>query len=119
LGHDELAMLVLRYCPRTFPCACRRPCCSGASRNAEWDEALAYLVERSTEAIEGKSAQRMLRAGIVRRWAGSDKKVNIGILADVCGVHRDTAGKYAKAIRAWLERLQRRALDAADMALRD
>lgn len=116
---DELqaAILIVRHAPRAFPCACRRLCCSGWSRNEEWAEAAAVVVERSIEAVPGTVSPRQLRAGVVRRWAGAER-VNIGLLADKCGVHRNTAGAHAKAIRKWLEALLRRASDAADLALR-
>lgn len=116
---DELhvALLVVRFAPRGFPCACRRACCSGWSRNDEWAEAAALVTERALEAVPGTLSPRQLRAGIVRRWAGAER-VNLGALADKCGVHRNTAGAHAKAIRKWLEALLRRASDAADLALR-
>lgn len=117
LSELQSAILVVRYAPRAFPCACRRACCSGWMRNDEWAEAAAAVTERSIEAVPGSLSPRHLRAGIVRRWAGAEK-VNIGILADKCGVHRNTAGAHAKAIRKWLEASYRTAVDAADLALR-
>ncbi len=117
LGELQVAILVVRYAPRAFPCACRRACCSGWTRNDEWTEAAALLTERSIEAVPGSLSPRQLRAGIVRRWAGAEK-VNIGILADRCAVHRNTAGTHAKAIRKWLETAYRKATDDADLALR-
>lgn len=111
------ALLVVRFAPRAFPCACRRACCSGWARNDEWAEAAATIVERSIEAVPGTVSPRQLRAGIVRRWAGAER-VNIGILAEKCNVHRNTAGKQAKLIRRWLDQLERAALDDADLALR-
>lgn len=116
---DELqaAILLVRFAPRAFPCACRRACCSGWSRNEEWVEAAALITDRSIEAVPGTLSPRQLRAGIVRRWAGAERK-NLGLLADQCGVHRNTAGTHAKAIRKWLEALLRKASDAAVLALR-
>jgi hypothetical protein len=112
----RMALLVVRFAPRAMPCACRRPCCSGWAKNDEWVEALAHVVECSLEAISGQISNRQLRAGIVRRWAGSEK-VNLGILAEKCGVHRNTAGKQAKAIRKWLDALERAAMEEADLCL--
>ncbi len=110
------ALLVVRFAPRAFPCACRRACCSGWARNEEWAEALATLVADSIVAVAGHVSNRQLRAGVIERWTGV-KRVNIGILAEKCGVHRDTAGKQAKAIRKWLDQLERSALDEADLCL--
>lgn len=117
LGELQTAILIVRYAPRASPCACRRACCSGWSRNDEWAEAAALITDRSIEAVPGTLSPRQLRAGIVKRWAGAER-VNIGLLADKCGVHRNTAGAHAKAIRKWLDALLRRASDAADLALR-
>jgi hypothetical protein len=116
---DELqaAILIIRFAPRAIPCACRRACCSGWSRNEEWHEAASIVTERAMEAVPGTLSPRQLRAGIVRRWAGAER-VNLGMLADKCGVHRNTAGTHAKAIRKWLDALLRKASDAADLALR-
>lgn len=110
------ALLVVRFAPRAFPCSCRRACCSGWAKNDEWVEALATLVADSIVAVSGHVSNRQLRAGIVQRWAGASR-VNIGILAEKCGVHRDTAGKQAKLIRRWLDQLERSALDEADLCL--
>ncbi len=110
------ALLVVRFAPRAFPCACRRACCSGWAKNDEWAEALSTLVADSIVAVSGHVSNRQLRAGIVQRWAGASR-VNIGILAEKCGVHRDTAGKQAKLIRKWLDQLERSALDEADLCL--
>lgn len=110
------AVLILRHAPRAMPCACRRPCCSGWARNEEWTEALPVLVDASLVAVAGQISNRQLREGVIKRWAGADR-VNIGILAEKCGVHRDTAGKQAKAIRKWLDESQRRAMDEAHVLL--
>lgn len=111
-----VALLTVRFAPRAIPCACRRPCCSGWSRNQEWSDALSVLVSDSVTAVSGQISNRHLRAGVIKRWAGVER-TNIGILAEKCGVHRDTAGKQAKAIRRWLDVLERRALDEADLCL--
>lgn len=113
---SRYALLVVRFAPRAFPCACRRACCSGWAKNEEWAEALSTLVADSIVAVSGHVSNRQLRAGIVQRWAGASR-VNIGILAEKCGVHRDTAGKQAKLIRRWLDQLERSALDEADLCL--
>lgn len=116
LGEERIAILVLKYAPRGFPCACRRPCCSGWQKNELWEEAFGTIVGRY-DFETGTAVQRQLRAGILRRWVGTDR-INIGILADKAGVHRNTAGKHAKAMRVWLDKLHREALDAADLNLR-
>ena len=110
------ALLVVRFAPRAFPCACRRACCSGWAKNDEWAEALATLVADSIVAVAGHVSNRQLREGVIQRWAGV-ARVNVALLAEKCGVHRDTAGKQAKLIRKWLDLLERSALDEADLCL--
>lgn len=116
LHHDKIAILYVRYAPRSFPCACRRPCCSGWSANDEWVDALGMITQASIAAVPGTLSPRQLRVGIVRRWCGADK-VNLGILADRCGVHRNTAGQHAKLIKRWLDKLLNDAEREAEMTL--
>ena len=115
LSPARRSVLVVRFAPRALPCSCRRPCCSGWAKNAEWTEACADLVELCIEAVAGQLANRQLRAGIVRKWSG--ERVNLGILAERCDVHRNPAGKQAKLIRKWLDRLEHQALKEADQCL--
>lgn len=117
LHPTRTAILYVRYAPRSFPCACRRPCCSGHRVNEEWQNALAVVVEAATQAVAGKLSHRQLRAGIVKRWAGAER-INIGVLADKCGVHRNTAGEHAKLIKRWLDALLFAAETEAEQCLR-
>lgn len=110
------AVLIVRFAPRASPCACRRPCCSGWARNEEWTESLSRLVDDAIQAVPGQISNRQLRLGIVRRWAGADR-TNLQIIAEKCGVHRNTAGKQAKSIRRWLDQLEAAALQDADNCL--
>lgn len=112
LNRTRQAVLIARYAPQAFPCACRRPCCSGWAVNPEWCDALGILTEASIAAVPATLSSRVLRAGVVRRWAGAEK-ISIGALADRCGVHRNTAGQHAKAITRWLGAVQVAAEDEA------
>ena len=38
--------LFVRTAPKTIPCICGRPCCSGHTPNFEWLEAVAYLADK-------------------------------------------------------------------------
>lgn len=111
------AILIVRYAPRAHPCACRNGCCSGWRVNNEWRDAMGVLVEAAAQAVAGAITNRQLRAGIVGKWAGADK-ANLGLLAEKCGVHRNTAGQQAKAIRKWLDQLLFAAEGDADLCLR-
>lgn len=117
LQSSHIAIVTVRYAPKATPCSCRRPCCSGWARNPEWMEAAGEIIERSVSAVPGTVSPRRLREGVVKRWSGAER-VHIGLLADQCHVHRNTAGAHAKAIRKWLDALFRAASDAADLALR-
>ena len=107
------AMLVLRYAPSSFPCSCRSPCCSGRRRNDEWADAFGLIVTTASTACEVN--RRALAEGAVRRWCGD--KTDIGRLADRCGVHRNTAGKHAKAAAKWLDATERAAIDQVALCL--
>lgn len=110
-------LLIAKFAPKAFPCACRRACCSGWRINEEWAEAISEIVSRTPEAVPATLLQRRLCQGVVKRWAGGDR-VNIGLLADQCGVHRNTAGKQAKAITAWLSAGFTLAIERAHAAIR-
>ena len=114
MPRERSAILVVRFAPRSFPCSCRRACCSGWSKNEAWHEAAAVLVDEVI--VAGGAAHRSLRAGILKRWAIGEK-LDIGVLADACGMHRNTAGKYNKVMRTWLDDTLRLALDDAYNAL--
>jgi hypothetical protein len=113
----RLAILFVKYAPRGFPCACRNACCSGWKANEEWRDAIGIVVEAAVLAVPGAMSNRQLRAGIVQKWSGADR-VNLGVLAEKCGVHRNTAGTQTKAIRKWLDHLFHAAQDEADLCLR-
>lgn len=104
------AVLAVRFAPRSFPCSCRSECCSGRRRNREWAEAVGAVVDAAV-APTGVTKRNLLE-GVVKRWCGAEK-VNIGILADRCEVHRNTAGKLAKTITKWLSATELAALDRA------
>ena len=52
-------------------------------------------------ATPGCVSLRALRCGAVKRYFG-DKDIDLGRLADHCGVHRNTASKQNGLILAWL-----------------
>lgn len=111
------ALLITRFAPKAFPCACRRACCSGWRTNEEWANAAGEVTQRTPEAVPGTLLQRQLCRGVVLRWAKAEK-VNIGLLADKCGVHRNTAGRQAKAITKWLDAGLSLAVERAHGAIR-
>ncbi|WP_237173026.1 DNA-binding protein [Paracandidimonas lactea] len=90
------------YAPRSIPCSCRYPCCSGHKRNEFWHACIRQIEEAAiTQALPGCVSHRVLRRGIIQREFG-DKSLSLAELAEKAGVHRDTATNHASKIRAWL-----------------
>lgn len=90
------------YAPRSIPCACRYPCCSGQKRNELWHACIQMIEEAAiTQALPGCVSHRLLRRGLVMRAFG-DKSIVMADLAEKAGVHRDTATNQASRIKIWL-----------------
>lgn len=93
------------YAPRTIPCSCRYPCCSGSKRNVLWDACIREIEEAALrQALVGCVSHRVLRRGIVERAFG-DKSVVLSELAEKTGVHKDTASNQNIRIKRWLDGL--------------
>ena len=110
------AVLVVKLATRSMPCHCGRPCCAGWAIAPDWDEARGKVTMAAVEAFSGMITHYRLRDGLVRRWAG--EKVDLGKLADACGVHRNTVGNHAKTASVWLSTRYKQALAQADSLLR-
>ena len=117
LSDARMAVLVLRFSPRSIPCTCRRACCRGYTAAPEWDEARALLAQDSVSQFSGILTQYRVRDGLIRRWAGD--KVDIGKLADACGVSRNTVSSHNKTVKTWLGAELDAAIKQADGMLRD
>ena len=100
LGQLREAIITAYYAPRSLPCACRRPCCSGQTVNAEWSDAIGCITQAAVGQLSGMTSNYRLRRGIVMRAFG--EKVSISELANVCGVNRDTAAAHNEKVSAWL-----------------
>lgn len=95
-------VLIAKFAPRTWPCSCRAPCCSGRKRNDMWEQAISYLAQvAAAEALPGCVSNNRLRVGIIKRIFG-DKSMTLEQLAEKTGVHINTAKNHSKAIKRWL-----------------
>lgn len=95
-------VLIAKFAPRTWPCSCRAPCCSGRKRNDMWEQAISYLAQvAAAEALPGCLSNNRLRVGIIKRIFG-DKSVSLELLAERTGVHLNTAKNHSAAIKRWL-----------------
>jgi hypothetical protein len=95
-------VLIAKFAPRTWPCSCRAPCCSGHKRNDMWERAICDLGQiAAAEALSGCVSNNRLRVGIVKRIFG-DKSLTLEQLAERTGVHLNTAKNHSGAIKRWL-----------------
>ena len=100
LGPLREAIITAYYAPRSLPCACRRPCCSGHTVNAEWSDAIGCITQAAVSQLSGVVSNYRLRRGIVTRAFG--EKVSLTELATICGVNRDTASSHNEKVSSWL-----------------
>ena len=95
-------VIIAKFAPRTWPCSCRAPCCSGSKRNDMWEQAISYLAQvAAAEALSGCISNNRLRVGIVKRIFG-DKTLTLEQLAEKTGVSEKTAKNHSAAIKRWL-----------------
>jgi hypothetical protein len=100
LSELQRAALIARYAPRSMPCSCRRPCCSGYQINQEWDAAIRVLEQGALTMLAGRVSQYRMRRKLVEQIFGV--KVVLKDLAEQCGVHQNTATEHRKIIRLWI-----------------
>jgi hypothetical protein len=100
LGRMREAIVTACYAPKTIPCSCRRPCCSGMRPNSEFEEAISRITEQAITLLSGHLSNYRLRRAIVLRNFGV--KPRITEIAGDCGVHRDTVSEQNVLISQWL-----------------
>jgi hypothetical protein len=95
-------VLYAAYSPRSAPCNCGRPCCSGYKPNPFWEACIVKIEEAAiTRALAGCISHRTLRRQIVRRLFG-DKSIVLQDVAARCEVAQNTASNHNQAIKGWL-----------------
>ncbi|MCX5545863.1 DNA-binding protein [Paraburkholderia sp. CNPSo 3076] len=97
----ERAVLVARFGPRSWPCACGRPCCSGYEPNPEYQAAISLLTQSVMSVLAGRLVHYQLRRGLVEKAAGM--KVGIKALALKCEVSEKTAEAHWQIIKLWFQ----------------
>ncbi|RKE35277.1 hypothetical protein B0G76_1338 [Paraburkholderia sp. BL23I1N1] len=97
----ERAVLVARFAPRSWPCACGRACCSGYTPNPEYLGAISLLTQAAMSALAGRVVHYQLRRGLVEKAAGA--KVEIKALALKCEVSEKTAEAHWQLIKLWFQ----------------
>jgi len=100
LHEIELAVLVARFAPRSMPCACRNPCCSGYRPNPEWEGAVRVLEQAALGQLAGHLSHYRLRRRLVEKAVGL--KVELKSLAKECGVSEKTVAAHWKIIKVWM-----------------
>lgn len=117
IGRLHEAILIARIAPRSTPCTCRAPCCSGRRPNREWNEALDWLSDYvRTTARAGRTSDYRIRRGCVEMFFGSS--MTVSRLAHLCGVTRNTVGAHFARVRKLLKEEEGRAQIAIDERLR-
>lgn len=111
-------MLIARFAPRRSECACRSTCCSGYRENQDWSEAVAYLAQYAlTQGLTGTISHLRLRQTLVRRFFGV-KEGSLIAVAQACGIHRNTAGEYNKAVFEHFRTKEALAMESIDDRLK-
>lgn len=97
LGSVRYRIIVARFMAPSVPCACKAQCCRGYRAAPEWDEAIELLTEHVLACgLTGTISHHRLRRALVVRYFGiKDSFIEI---ANSCGVHRQTASQYHKAV---------------------
>ena len=100
LSEIEVAVLVARFAPRSNPCSCKNPCCSGYKPNPEWTDAVRVLEQAAVALFAGHVSHYRLRRRLVEKSIGV--KVELKALAKECGVAEKTVSAHWKIIKEWM-----------------
>lgn len=96
----ERAAIIARFAPRSFPCACCRPCCTGYTPNPEWEQAIRDLTNAALVPLAGHLSHYLVRRKLVEEVFGV--KVKLEQLAEKASVNKNTVTAHRKIIRLWL-----------------
>lgn len=109
LGSLSEAILIARLAPRSKPCSCRSPCCSGHRPNQEWVDAIGYLADRARTAVYvGCVVSGIMRRDyLVRYFTRVGDRISLEDLAEKHGINRNTASAHSAKISKWLGGTQR------------
>jgi hypothetical protein len=107
LSEVQIDILTARFSPAVGICNCGSACCRGFRHNLRWLTAVARISNFVGGEVPSTLPYRRLREGIVRKHFGD--KVRLGEVADVCGVHRNTASNHASRILGILKSQEKQA----------
>lgn len=96
----ERAAIIARFAPRSFPCSCCRPCCTGYTPNPEWEKAIRALTDAALVSLAGHLSHYLVRRKLVEEVFGV--KVKLDQLAEKASVNKNTITAHRKIIRLWL-----------------
>jgi hypothetical protein len=100
-------ILTARFSPAVGLCGCGSACCRGFRHNLRWLTAVARISDFVGCEVMPTLPYRRLREGIVRKHFGD--KVRLGEVADLCGLHRNTASNHASRILGILKAQEKQA----------
>lgn len=115
------AIIVGRCASPSIPCdaTCRAHCCRGWRENPEWGGAInfltAYVIEAGVEV--GVVSHYRMRRAMVGRYFGL--KRNLVEIAQLCGVHKNTASAHNKAIVEHLKKQEQLAMYEVEGLLKE
>ena len=103
MGKLSEAIIIARIAPRSTPCACTSPCCSGHKPNKEWTDAIATLSDHvRTTALAGCIANGLMRREyVVRYFTHKDQRISLEALADKYEIDRHTVSAHAGKVTAY------------------
>ena len=120
----QQAALVATAARRTYPCACRQPCCSGFKPNKDWVDAVKQLCEHirhTTDAMHHNSGKKrihtnpQLRRMLVEKHFG--QHYVLADLAEQFQITEATVINHRKPITLMLTNAQKDGQSALDEAL--
>lgn len=100
LSDLDRAVLVARFAPKSWPCSCASPCCSGYMPNPEYEAAIRTLEQAALQQLSGHMSHYRMRRRLVEKAVGA--KIEISVLAKECGVSEKTAAAHWKIIKEWI-----------------
>jgi hypothetical protein len=105
LGKFPVAVMIASCAPRTFPCSCRSPCCSGHRINRVWRQAI-DLISQEADRVISEQSERKTKASYALRSAITVKiyghRTTFAAIADDLKIDEDTVSKHHRIVLRWL-----------------
>ncbi len=106
LGKLPVATMIASCAPRTLPCSCRAPCCSGHRINRSWHAAVDLIAHEAHTVIAEQSERKAkasyaVRSAIMVKIYGGQRTTFVDIGTSL-KVDPDTVSKYHRIVLRWL-----------------